>query len=109
MKGFGVAFCVLALLICTSSVIITNLDLLPQFSSNPREALNSVFASQPMPRWGALVADILAIGGWLLIVNDAWVRQAGFQYAEALLACCDRIGITSSGPGKRKASQVVNP
>lgn len=109
MKGFGVAFCVLALLICTTSVIITNLDLLPHFSNNPREAINSVLASQPMPRWGALVADILAIGGWLLIVNDAWVRQAGFQYAEALLACCDRIGITSSEPGKRKASQVVNP
>jgi hypothetical protein len=104
MKGYGVALCRLALVACISSVIITNLDLLPQLTEHPRQALTGILASQPMPRWGALVADILAIGGWLLIVNDAWVRQAGFQYAEALLACCDRIGITSSGRGERKAS-----
>ncbi|MCK1547855.1 hypothetical protein IVB11_02015 [Bradyrhizobium sp. 177] len=104
MKGYGVTLCMLALVVCASGVFITNLDLPSQLTERPRETLTSILASQSMPRWSALVADISAIGGWLLIANDAWVRQAGFQYAEALLACCDRIGITSSGPGRRKAS-----
>jgi hypothetical protein len=37
----------------------------------------------------ATIIDIFAIIGWLAIVRDQWVRDAGDQYARALLANCD--------------------
>jgi hypothetical protein len=39
------------------------------------------------------IMDILAIVGWLAIVRSQWVRDAGDQYARALLASCDNPSI----------------
>ena len=47
---------------------------------------------------GAMVLDLLAIVVWLIVVQDSWVREAGDRYAEALLACCDRLNkVPTSG------------
>jgi hypothetical protein len=35
--------------------------------------------------------DVFAIIGWLAIARDQWVRDAGDQYARALLANCDAL------------------
>jgi hypothetical protein len=40
---------------------------------------------------GANVVNLIAGVGWLTIVRDKWVREAGDQYARALLACCDML------------------
>jgi hypothetical protein len=45
----------------------------------------------PVGLIGAALLLLLALIGWALFVNDAWVRQAGDQYARALLAVCDTI------------------
>jgi hypothetical protein len=57
--------------------------------------------------WASLFVNIVAIVGWLSIVNDAWVRQAGYQYASALLACCDQISQKTpmDKPSKRRVSK----
>lgn len=38
---------------------------------------------------GAALVDLVALAGWLFVVTDGWVRDAGDQYARALLAECD--------------------
>jgi hypothetical protein len=40
---------------------------------------------------GVFVINALALVFWVCVVRDTWVRQAGDQYARALLACCDRL------------------
>lgn len=43
------------------------------------------------PIWGAVIFDFVVIVAWIFVVNDEWVRAGGEQYAEALLATCDKI------------------
>jgi hypothetical protein len=43
----------------------------------------------PTLSWGAVFVDFAAILFWVLVVRDRWVRQAGDQYARALLAACE--------------------
>jgi hypothetical protein len=40
---------------------------------------------------GANLLILLALVGWIFFVNDSWVREAGDQYARALLASCDTL------------------
>jgi hypothetical protein len=41
--------------------------------------------------WAATSVDFVALLAWLTLVRRRWVRQAGEQYAEALLAACDQL------------------
>lgn len=40
---------------------------------------------------GTAALNLVALVFWLCVVRDSWVRQAGDQYARALLASCDRL------------------
>ncbi len=40
---------------------------------------------------GAAAITIIAIITWISLVRQEWVREAGDQYARALLACCDSL------------------
>jgi hypothetical protein len=45
----------------------------------------------PVSAIGATLVLVVALVGWFAFVTDAWVHQAGDQYARALLAVCDTI------------------
>lgn len=45
----------------------------------------------PTPVIGVTLLIVIALLAWLAFVTDAWVRQAGDQYARALLAVCDML------------------
>jgi hypothetical protein len=55
------------------------------------ELIDKLLEVVPVVVSGAVVLDLAALVFWLVIVSDGWVRQAGDQYARALLACCDRL------------------
>jgi len=55
------------------------------------EILRNVARGLPTAAAGALVVDFLAVAIWLFGVRDEWVREAGDQYARALLANCDSL------------------
>ena len=40
--------------------------------------------------------SLLALIAWVFLVRDAWVREAGDQYARALLANCDTLNMGSN-------------
>jgi hypothetical protein len=54
-------------------------------------SLSSIAERVPVTVIGATLLLVLALVVWLAFVSDAWVRQAGDQYARALLAACDTI------------------
>jgi hypothetical protein len=41
--------------------------------------------------WGVMLVDLIAMAFWLVVVRDRWVRQAGDQYARALLSNCESL------------------
>jgi len=41
---------------------------------------------------------------WFAIVRDDWVRDAGDQFARALLACCDTLDVPSAVKASAAAS-----
>jgi hypothetical protein len=45
---------------------------------------------------GAICVDVAAIVGWITVVRDDWVRDAGDQFARALLANCDTLEAAST-------------
>jgi hypothetical protein len=83
LKMVGSALCLVTLL-----VPIALLDLhTPDLAS----ALMQVYARLLVPTLAVIGLSFLGLLGWLFGVNARWVRQAGEQYAVALLACCDRL------------------
>ena len=41
--------------------------------------------------WAATAVDFVALFAWVALVRRRWVRQAGEQYADVLLAACDQL------------------
>jgi hypothetical protein len=76
MKPVAVAACAAALVFSAAAIGISYGD----FISVPRIVL------------AAVAFNIIGLVGWLLFVRDRWVREAGDQYARALLAVCDAPG-----------------
>jgi hypothetical protein len=40
---------------------------------------------------GATLFLLIALLGWIVFATDSWVRQAGVQYARALLSACETL------------------
>ncbi len=58
---------------------------------NLAQALLQGYPGLPVPVSAVISLTALGLLGWLFGVNEAWVKQAGEQYAVTLLACCDRL------------------
>lgn len=93
LKPIGVTACFLALLISAFAIIWRYETLLPAISSLSLSSILAALAAVKPAALGAICVDIVAIIGWFAIVRDSWVRDAGDQFARALLACCDTIEI----------------
>jgi hypothetical protein len=54
-------------------------------------------------------SDLAALVAWFAIVRDDWVRDAGDQFAQALLACCDTLDVPSAVKACAAASGKRTP
>lgn len=93
LKPIGVTACLLALLISAFAIIWRYETLLPAISSLSLSSILAALAAVKPAALGAICVDIAAVIGWFAIVRDSWVRDAGDQFARALLACCDTLEI----------------
>jgi hypothetical protein len=56
-----------------------------------QSSIEVLVSKVPVTVVGATLLLLFALAGWMTLVSDAWVRQAGDQYARALLAVCDTL------------------
>lgn len=92
LRSFGMSVALLALLASLFGVWrLSGLASGDLRTGNWVEVLERIAQAPPVLIWGAVVVDIVTIVFWILVVRDSWVRQAGDQYARALLATCDRL------------------
>jgi len=107
LKPIGLMACFAALLISALAILWQNDPLPPALAHlSVKPALAALSAVKPAAL-GAVCVDIVAIVGWIAVVRDDWVRNAGDQYARALLACCDSLELSAAkapteGPATRK-------
>jgi hypothetical protein len=64
---------------------------LEDLSSRQWQAIAEQLRESPAPLMGVLLLNASGLVFWICVVRDTWVRQAGDQYARALLANCDRL------------------
>lgn len=96
LKPDGITFCLLTLFASLVAVISDNPSVVgPLQSYNWRGEIQILTGLGPAV-WAALAVNTLAVLVWVFVVTKAWVREAGFQYANALLACCDKIPLKQS-------------
>lgn len=92
MKPYGLASVLLALIAAVGAVCILGNNM----TVDPTASLLSqwstrILVATPQLVWAALLVSLVALLFWLFVVRDRWVREAGDQYARALLACCDTL------------------
>jgi hypothetical protein len=96
LKPIGLAACLVALLISALAVIWRYEALLPAISSMSMKSILAALAGIKPAAIGAICVDVAAIVGWITVVRDDWVRDAGDQFARALLANCDTLETAST-------------
>jgi hypothetical protein len=106
LKPIGIAACLAALLISALAIVWRYESLLPAISSMAMPLLLKALAAIKPAAIGAVCVDLAALVAWFSIVRDDWVRDAGDQFARALLACCDTLDVSraakpSAAPAKR--------
>jgi hypothetical protein len=97
LKPIGVAACLAALLISGGAIVWRYDTIIPAISGPSVPMLLKSLATIKPAAIGAICVDLAALFAWFLIVRDDWVRDAGDQFARALLACCDTIDISPVG------------
>lgn len=97
LKPIGVAACLAALLISVLAVVWRYDSILPAMSDLSMPALLAALSAIKPAAIGAICVDLAALAAWFAIVRDEWVRDAGDQFARALLACCDTLDVPAAG------------
>jgi hypothetical protein len=96
LKPIGVAACLAALLISALAIVWRYDPFIPAISSLSMPLLLKALAAIKPAAIGAICVDLAALVAWFAIVRDDWVRDAGDQFARALLACCDTLEVPSA-------------
>ncbi len=89
LKPLGVTGCTLALVCASLAVLAQYPDIGTAASEDRSRDIILYFLKVEPQRLASLFLDVGAIVAWLAIVTGKWVREAGFLYANALLATCD--------------------
>ena len=97
LKPIGVAACLAALLISFLAVVWRYDSILPAMSNFSMPVLLAALSAIKPAAIGAICVDLAALAAWFAIVRDEWVRDAGDQFARALLACCDTLDVPAAG------------
>jgi hypothetical protein len=109
LKPIGITCCAAALAVSAFAIARSQPALMTAIAGlSPAEALDALGAAKPAAV-GATLVDLVAFAGWLLIVKDGWVREAGDQFARALLANCDTLSSASAKAGKTSARGSSTP
>lgn len=95
LKPIGITACLVALLISALAIAWRNEAVVPAVASLSISSLLKALAAVKPAALGAICVDLAALVGWTTIVRDGWVRDAGDQFARALLACCDTLDVTA--------------
>jgi hypothetical protein len=104
LKPIGVAACLAALLISALAIVWRYDPVMPAISSLSMPLLLKALAAIKPAAIGAICVDLAALVAWFAIVRDNWVRDAGDQFARALLACCDTLDAPSVAKSSGAAS-----
>jgi hypothetical protein len=102
MRSIGLTACVLAAALSVAAPVNGHHDLANALVSLSTGQSWQAFTGISPAIIAATVVAIVAVLGWLVIVRDQWVRDAGDQYARALLANCDKFGSATSTQKKRR-------
>ncbi len=93
LKPIGICACIAALAIAALAIAWRHEGLLPAITSGSMSNILTALSTIKPAAIGAVCVDLAALAAWLTIVRDEWVRDAGDQFARALLACCDKIDV----------------
>jgi len=90
LRSFGVASATFGLLLSAAWMLrFAGITLAGLIAIDPGVIVEKLVQSSPEPLWGGALVNVIAIWFWIFVVRDAWVHQAGDQYARALLSHCD--------------------
>jgi hypothetical protein len=103
LKPIGIAACLVGLLISALAIAWRYDPVIPAISSLSMPSLLKALLAIKPAAIGAICVDLAAVA-WFTIVRDNWVRDAGDQFARALLACCDTLDV----PSAAKASAATS-
>jgi hypothetical protein len=93
LKPVGIALCLLTLLASLVAVIYSNPSFISLVGSYDSRGVLQVLGGLGPAVLSALAVNTVAVFLWIFVVTKTWVKEAGFQYATALLACCDKISL----------------
>ena len=96
MRSIGLTACVLAAALSVIAPVNGHHDLAAALMSLSGGQSWQAFTGISPAIIAATVVAVIAVLGWLVIVRDQWVRDAGDQYARALLASCDKLASATS-------------
>lgn len=90
LKPVAMTLCLITLGLITAAVFVKFPDLLLNVKTKNFEAVSSVASELGPAILSAFLINVFAIVVWIFVVTKTWVREAGMQYAAAILAVCDR-------------------
>lgn len=96
LKPIGVTACLVALLISALAITWRYDTVIPAISSLSMASILKALVAIKPAAIGAICVDLAALVAWFAIIRDDWVRDAGDQFARALLACCDTLDVPSA-------------
>ena len=91
LKSSGITVCILTFVVTIVAIHFTHPEILESILAKDLTPIILSVTGVRRAALGSAVASFVGIFAWWLVVADAWVREAGDQYAEALLAVCDRL------------------
>lgn len=105
LKPIGITACLAALLISVLAVVWRYDNIIPAMSSFSMPPLLAALSAIKPAAIGAICVDLVALVAWIVIVRDDWVRDAGDQFARALLACCDTLDASPTRPSSSSSNR----
>jgi hypothetical protein len=91
LKPFAITICLLTLAVMAAAVVNSVPAVPGMVQARDINSLATVFAELGPAILSAFAINLLAVLIWIFVVTKDWVREAGVQYANALLAVCDQI------------------
>lgn len=90
LKTVGLVLCFLTLALIATAVLDKFPGLWMHIKSKNYEAIRSAARELGPAILSATFVNVLAVIAWIFVVTKKWVREAGMQYASAILAICDK-------------------
>lgn len=91
MRAIGILSCIVTIIASGAAILNRQPEIFTAiFDQSASEIITQLKMISPILS-AALAVNLVAIVGWIFLIRDKWVEEAGYQYATALLATCDRM------------------